>query len=69
MDKIKKIVDFYIAGFKSMTVGKTLWIIIFIKLIILFLILKLFFFKPALSDYKTPEEKSNKVIENLINKY
>ncbi|MEG0517644.1 MAG: DUF4492 domain-containing protein [Bacteroidales bacterium] len=68
MDKIKKIVDFYRTGFKSMTVGKTLWAIIFIKLIILFLILKLFFFKPALSDCKTQEEKSNKVIENLIRK-
>lgn len=65
MGKIKQIIDFYITGFRSMTVGKTLWAIIFIKLIILFLVLKLFFFKSALSDYKTPEEKSNKVIENL----
>lgn len=65
MGKIQKIVQFYMHGFKSMTVGKTLWAIIFIKLIILFLILKLFFFKSALSEYKTPQEKSNKVIENL----
>lgn len=66
MERIGRIINFYITGFKSMTVGKTLWVIIIIKLIVLFLILRLFFFKPALSEYKTPQEKSNKVIENLI---
>jgi hypothetical protein len=60
-----KIWDLYYSGFKNMTVGKTLWIIIIIKLCIMFLILKIFFFKNALNDYKTQDEKSNKVIENL----
>ncbi|MEF9986325.1 MAG: DUF4492 domain-containing protein [Bacteroidales bacterium] len=68
MGKVRQIINFYLTGFNSMTIGKTLWIIIFIKLVILFLILKLFFFKPALKDYKTDEDKSNKVIENLISK-
>lgn len=34
----------YADGFKSMTLGKTLWTIILIKLFIMFAILKLFFF-------------------------
>lgn len=41
---IKKIFRFYLDGFRSMTVGKTLWAIILVKLFILFAILKVFFF-------------------------
>ena len=53
-------------GFKSMTVGKRLWAIIIIKLIILFLVLKLFFFPDLLkTNFKTDEERSNHVIEQL----
>lgn len=33
---------FYIDGFKEMTIGKTLWAIILVKLFIIFFILKLF---------------------------
>lgn len=48
-----------------MTVGKTLWIIILIKLFVLFVVLKLFFFKSDLAEYRTEKEKSEQVIENL----
>ncbi len=41
---IKKIFRFYLDGFRSMTVGKTLWAIILVKLFILFAILKDSFF-------------------------
>lgn len=64
----KRIWNFYYEGFKNMTtLGKTLWIIITIKLFIMFFVLKLFFFKSDLREYDTIEEKSNKVIENLTN--
>lgn len=36
--------DLYYDGFRHMTLGKTLWIIILIKLFIIFFILKPFFF-------------------------
>lgn len=62
---LKRVWMFYYDGFRSMTVGKTLWIIIGIKLFIMFFILKLFFFRPELAKYKTEEEKSKVVIENL----
>ncbi|MGN1263377.1 MAG: DUF4492 domain-containing protein [Prevotella sp.] len=39
-----RIYDFYADGFKSMTIGKTLWAIIIIKLLIIFAILRIFFF-------------------------
>lgn len=64
----RRILQFYIDGFKSMTVGKYLWIIIFIKLFIMFFILKLFFFKSELSNFTTQEEKENHVKEQLINR-
>lgn len=61
----KKIWLFYYEGFKSMTIGKTLWLIIAIKLFIMFFVLKLFFFKSELSEYSTKEEKSKHVIKEL----
>jgi len=61
-----QIFQFYYQGFKSMTVGKKLWTIIIIKLIILFLVLKIFFFPDFLkTNFKTDEERSNHVIEQL----
>ena len=62
-----KIWRFYMEGFRSMTLGKTLWAIILIKLFIMFFILRLFFF-PNISQqkYDTDEERANQVIENLI---
>ena len=39
-----KVFDLYYDGFRSMTLGKTLWLVILVKLFIMFFILKLFFF-------------------------
>ena len=58
---------FYMEGFRNMTLGKTLWAIILIKLFITFFILRLFFFPNILQQkYDTDEERANQVIENLI---
>lgn len=66
MKTVTKIVNFYVEGFKKMTLGRTLWIIILIKLFILFVILKLFFFCDFLnSKFSDDAEKSNYVLENL----
>jgi len=63
---IKNIFQFYYQGFKSMTVGKKLWLIIGIKLIIMFAVLKLFFFPNFLkSNFKTDKERSNYVLERI----
>ena len=62
-----KIWRFYMEGFRNMTLGKTLWAIILIKLFIMFFILRLFFFPNILQQkYETDEERANQVIENLI---
>ncbi len=56
---------FYIEGFRSMTLGKTLWLIILIKLFVMFAILRVFFFKPVLSGLST-EEKQEAVGQSLV---
>ncbi|MBQ8423393.1 MAG: DUF4492 domain-containing protein [Coprobacter sp.] len=45
-----RIFYFYIDGFRAMTLGKTLWAIILIKLFIFFFVLKLFFFPDFLGS-------------------
>ncbi|MGL5227574.1 MAG: DUF4492 domain-containing protein [Bacteroidales bacterium] len=60
---------FYYEGFKGMTLGKTLWLIIIIKLAIMFGILKIFFFPNFLnSQFDTEKEKSEYVGTQLIEK-
>jgi hypothetical protein len=62
----KRVFLFYYEGFKSMTLGKRLWLIIFIKLFILFAILKIFFFPDFLkSKFDSDKERSDYVIEQL----
>ncbi|MEK7718641.1 MAG: DUF4492 domain-containing protein [Bacteroidota bacterium] len=63
---LRNLFQFYYQGFKSMTIGRKLWAIILIKLIILFLVLRLFFFPNYLkSNFSTDEQRSNHVIEQL----
>jgi hypothetical protein len=64
---MRKIIRFYIDGFKSMTVGKQLWALIIIKVVLLFAILKVFFF-PDIVAQKTPAgaDPSDTVRSELI---
>lgn len=53
-------------GFKHMTLGKTLWTLVIIKLIIMFLILKPFFFPNFLnSNFDDSKSKGDYVGEQL----
>ncbi len=64
---IKSIAEMYIDGFRSMTIGKTLWAIILIKLFILFVVVKLLFFPNILKEnYDTDRERAEAVRENLV---
>ena len=61
-----RVYRFYRDGFKSMTVGKTLWKIILVKLFIMFAVLKLFFFPDFLSTkFSTDEQRADYVIEQI----
>lgn len=65
---IVRVWRFYLEGFRGMTLGKTLWAIILIKLFIMFIILKLFFFPNFLSKQETKEDKQEYVGNELINR-
>lgn len=64
---LKRIWLFYYEGFRNMpSWGKKAWIIILVKLFIMFFILKLFFFPNFLnSNFDSQEEKGEYVIEQL----
>jgi len=56
---MRRILDLYIDGFRSMTVGRQLWALIIIKLVLLFGVMKLLFFPDILSrDYDTDAERA-----------
>jgi hypothetical protein len=58
---------FYVDGFREMRLGKTLWLIILVKLFIMFIVLKIFFFPNFLgSRFQTNEEKADFVGKQLI---
>ena len=59
-----RVYRFYADGFRSMTLGRTLWAVILIKLFIMFAILKLFFFPDFLAG-QSPEERSRSVMKEL----
>jgi hypothetical protein len=56
-----RVFNFYLEGFRSMTLGKTLWLIILIKLFIMFFVLKIFFFPRYLNRFESTAEKQEYV--------
>ena len=55
----RRILALYTDGFRSMTVGRKLWLLIIIKLFIFFAVLKLFFFPDYLgTNYDTDAERA-----------
>ena len=53
---LHKVFDLYYDGFRSMRLGRTLWAIILIKLFIIFVVLKLFFFPNFLKQNAKGDE-------------
>lgn len=61
-----RVYHFYLEGFRQMTWGKTLWLIILVKLFIMFFILKLFFFPNYLGGFDSKEAKEEYVSDELV---
>ena len=57
--------DLYYDGFRNMTLGKTLWAIILIKLFIMFAILKVFFFPNFLKQHAEKGQEDEYVATQL----
>ena len=56
MKWLRQIWDLYYDGFRSMTLGRTLWAVILVKLFIIFVVLKIFFFPNYLKDHARGDE-------------
>ena len=66
----KRVFNFYRDGFRNMTVGKTLWVIILIKLFIFFIIIRWIFFPNFLASKSDDDEgKAQYVREQLVNNH
>ncbi|MFA5327247.1 MAG: DUF4492 domain-containing protein [Prolixibacteraceae bacterium] len=65
----RRIYKFYLDGFANLPHwGKQVWLVILIKLFIMFAILRIFFFPDFLNtNFKNDAERSNHVLENLTN--
>lgn len=63
-----EIFHLYYDGFRMMTLGKTLWAIILIKLVVIFLILKLFFFPNYIDRKAKNGNKADFVSKELLNR-
>ena len=61
-----RVYDLYVDGFRNMRLGKTLWKIILIKLFIIFVILKLFFFPNFLKNNAKGGDKARYVSKEMI---
>lgn len=65
-NRLAAIWDFYVEGFRSMTLGRTLWLIILIKLFVMFFVLRLFFFPDFLDSRRGTVDKGDYVGNELL---
>jgi hypothetical protein len=66
LDALSGLYVFYHDGFRRMTIGRTLWKIIIVKLVVMFAVLKLFFFPNYLqSNFQTDEQRADHVLEQI----
>ena len=63
---IYRVYDLYIDGFRSMKLGRTLWAIILIKLFVIFVILKLFFFPNFIKEHAPEGDESEFVATQIL---
>ena len=65
---LSRIFHLYYDGFRTMTLGKTLWAVILIKLAIIFLVLKLFFFPNFINTNAKNGDKAGSVSKEILNR-
>ena len=59
--------NLYYDGFRNMTLGRTLWLVILVKLFVIFVVLKLFFFPDFLNTHADGDE-ADFVMNELLNR-
>lgn len=67
MNKIKQIYFFYKEGFENLTIGRTLWKLVIIKLIVILIFLNIFIYDKSIkTEYKNDSERIEFILNNLI---
>ena len=61
-----RVFDLYYDGFRSMTLGKTLWLVILVKLFIMFFVLKLFFFPNFIKEHSKGGDEAKFVEKEML---
>jgi hypothetical protein len=61
-----RLFDLYYDGFRQMTLGRTLWAVILIKLFIIFAVLKLFFFPDFISQHAEKGQEADFVAGEVL---
>lgn len=64
---IYRVFDLYYDGFRQMRLGRTLWLVIILKLFIIFIILKLFFFPDFLKQHAEEGREADYVASQILN--
>jgi flagellar basal body-associated protein FliL len=63
---LKRILFFYIDGFKNLSdLGRKLWVIIIIKLVVIFVVIKAFFFPTLSSKVQSKDAQKELYIKQL----
>lgn len=61
-----RIFDLYYDGFRNMTLGRTLWTVILIKLVVIFAVLKVFFFPDYLKEHSEKGHEADYVATQIL---
>ncbi len=62
---LKKIYYFYKDGFSNMKLGKSLWLLVLIKLFIIFTLIKLFFPNILKEHFQNNKQRSDFILNQL----
>ncbi len=68
MNLFSRVIDLYVDGFRHMTIGRTLWAVIIVKLIIIFGVLKLFFFPNYIGTHAEKGQEADFVAGEVMKK-
>jgi len=64
--QLPRVLEFYVSGFRSMVLGRTLWKIVIIKLVVMFGVLKFFFFPDYLqTNFSNDRQRADHVLESI----
>ena len=61
-----RLFDLYYDGFRHMTLGRTLWLVILVKLAVIILVLKVFFFPDYIGQHAEEGQEADFVATQIL---